>query len=143
MRTHWEDWNSNKYICKSTRMTNILRKQKMVRKWKNPVSVYFMWVCGGLIVMWVIIDKAFYSRDIRRELPTYTEGLSCVVRWWTLYPITQRVSSQIETIFSLVCAKKDFLGEKCRVGFRRGLIGNKDGGCACVCAGKNFFGEKM
>lgn len=31
-----------------------------------------MWVCGGLIMMRVLIDKAFYSRDIRRELPTYT-----------------------------------------------------------------------
>lgn len=45
-------------------------------------------------------------------------------------------------IFSQVCAKKDFLGKKCRVGFRRGLIGNKDGDCACVCAGKKFFWGK-
>lgn len=28
------------------------------------------------------------------------------------------------------------------MGFRRGLIGNKDGGCACVCAGKKILGGK-
>lgn len=45
-------------------------------------------------------------------------------------------------IFFLVCVKKDFLGKKWRVGFRWGLIGNKDGGCVCVCVGKKFFWGK-
>lgn len=45
-------------------------------------------------------------------------------------------------IFFLVCVKKDFFGKKWRVGFRWGLIGNKDGGCVCVCVGKKIFGGK-